>query len=673
MMEFDFIDHVSIAQSGESCRNLQKFAQSIYPSAFPDPYEREPFENIMERIKNENDFPRTFAVVARRNQEVIGAQIIDYYRECKTAELIYIAVDAKERGKGYGKELLSEGMHYFKEELLKRDLPVCRVFFEMEDPFILQNHSAMDPYIRLSFFARKGAYRIPINYAQPPLIEGQSWADNLMLCVLPQFSDEKEGIPNVDLKMFLSEFCRGLKISDEDAKRQNIMKSVDDATDKDGMVSYQPLIEYSHFSIPLFSVAWHFKVLQLSEENNLCTVFNSYETDLMKYSYQDSDKHPVKTSYIEMYDDFEVMMPIAYKYTSEGTSHYRISETTSFPVKLSFSRSRSRSKELVNMVIHYEGDGIGEFALIKLITYFGSKQEGYTPSESIRFRRRGSKKIYSCDELLNECVGKNEYDRQHCGITELDVARICDNNSKPIFKSLDEFMNLTTKSLPVEDDWNKVMCGIVLGIMDHQRMNAGEIHDTFKLVNLRQNSFMIISRGHLLKIEYSENPEKVDKIQISPYLLIPSTIVCINELILDCNEERLATDEREKRTSSFYRKSILLSDKIVEISKSLDSDFYQDVFQYESEQTILRVASEQRGHLRRYDYLLRRLDENQIKLDNYRAKHDMTTASIENMLIFVFTVMQVVAAIRQDFIIFSVVTFLSIMMGCIAIYIRRRA
>ncbi len=671
-MTLDFINHVSVREP-EMCKALGEFAEGIYPAAFPDDDEREPFGNILERIKDEKAFPRTFAVIARDGGKLVGAQIVDYYEKCETAELIYIAIDEDERGKGYGKQLLNEGLTLLKDELTKKNLPVKRIFFETENPFMEQEDSPMNPLSRCAFFAGNGACRVPIDYVQPPLSKESGWAENLFLCTLPQFAGDEEEIPAEELTAFLKDFYKGLDVPADSRELEELMDSVDAATDH-GLIEYHPLAEHSIFKIPRFSVAWHFHAAKPSCKAKWNPVFNSYETDLMSYCYQDFEKRPVQTSHIKMLENVEILMPQAYRYSSEGVYYYRVSEHISFPVSLAFSRSinNSGTVELVNMVVNYEGEGVGEFDLIKLITAFGSKQEGYTPSECIRFRCMDTGRVYTCCELLKERAGENEYIQLHSGVTELDITRIQTLDGDLVFESLEDFMEIpTSNAFPAETDWNKVMCGIILGIMDHQRMNGGEIYDTFKPVNIRQNSFMIISRGHLLKMEYDEESEKIDKILMSPYLLIPSAVLCINELILDHNELMLNTPIKD--TSSYYLKSVRLSNHIMEIAKSLGSEYYQELFQYESEQNILQIGSTQRGHERRREHLNGRLDEQHTLLDSYRSKHEMTSDTIESMLLLVLAVMQVVSAVREDFLIFGIVTVAAALLYGGGIYLRRRS
>ncbi len=673
MLILDFIDNVSV-NCTEQSDALRDFARGIYPEAFPNPDEREPFENILERIKDKDAYPRTFAVLGREDGALVGAQIVDYYRDCCAAEVIYIAVDPSQRGKGYGKKLLTEGLALLKNELAGKKLPVDRIFFETENPFIEQEHSGMDPLARFSFFARNGAARIPVDYVQPPLSDGLGWARNLFLCTLPQFADIEDGISSEDLKAFLNAFYKGLDVPEDSGELKMLMDSVDEASDNEGVISYQPLAEHSIFRIPRFSVAWHFKTVCPSNPSRPNPIYNSYEADLMNYSYQDFGRRPVRTSHVRLLDDMEILMPQAYVYSSEGVSYYRVSEHLSFPVSLSLSRSINNggTVELVNMVVYYDGGGVGEFDLIKLITAFGSKQEGYQPSESIRFRCMKSGRIYTCGELLCEYAGENEYVQLHSGVTELDMARIRTVDGEPAFASSDEFMKLPmSDEFPAENDWNKVMCGIVLGIMDHQRMNAGEIYDTFKPMNIRQSSFMILSRGHLLKMEYDEESEKIDKILISPYLLIPSAVLCINEIILDRNEELLKAPVPS--TFSYYRKSVWLSSHIMRISQSLGSEYYQDLFQYESEQTILQLGSAQRGHERRRSYLEGLISEQHTLLDSFRSKHEMTSSTIESMLLLVLAVMQVITAVREDFVIFGIVTAVAVVLYGGGIYLRRNS
>ncbi len=60
-------------------------------------------------------------------------------------------------------------------------------------------------------------------------------------------------------------------------------------------------------------------------------------------------------------------------------------------------------------------------------------------------------------------------------------------------------------------------------------------------------------------------------------------------------------------------------------------------------------------------------------LDSFRLKHEMTSNTIESMLLLVLAVMQVITAIREDFVIFGIVTAVAVVLYGGGIYLRRNS
>ena len=104
------------------------------------------------------------------------------------------------------------------------------------------------------------------------------------------------------------------------------------------------------------------------------------------------------------------------------------------------------------------------------------------------------------------------------GITELDIAGVLKPDGTRLFSSFEQFRRsaLNDKE-PDESPWNMAFCGLILGIFDFMRMNSAEISDTIKPIAVRRDSFIVLCRGHLMKVKFDESTEdQTANILVSP-------------------------------------------------------------------------------------------------------------------------------------------------------------
>ena len=195
---------------------------------------------------------------------------------------------------------------------------------------------------------------------------------------------------------------------------------------------------------------------------------------------------------------------------------------------------------------------------------------------------------------------------------------------------------------PDESPWNKAFCGLMLGIFDFMRMNSAEISDTIKPIAERRDSFIVICRGHLMKVKFDETSEdQTANILVSPYLLIPSAVLSINELVLDRNEK--ATGRPLTDGNSYYRRSMLLSERIRDVMTSLNTEYLQDIFHYRGEQEIMEEGTMQRGLSRRYRQLENRLDKERMLMEEYKTKDQLGADYFTNAMLAILALLQVTA------------------------------
>lgn len=651
-MEFRLIE--SSAEAQELRRELGTFEKEIYIPSFPDNDEREPFESILSRLEP-SAYPRTAIVLAYSGGRLAGGEVFDYYPDCRSAELIYIALDPRRRGMGMGDELLSEGTKKFMDALAFRGEKCRRLYFETENPFIPSGDESMDKVSRVRFFARNSACRVPIRYFQPPLSGDADWAENLYLCMLPQFSGGSTEIPAGELKEFLRCFYRGLGIEDGHPRFAEMMRGVDYATESDGSISCHSFAEQPQFRLSRFSLVYHFLIEgeedgAASEEDGEDPLFNSYECDLMNYSLQPLGRRPIRTRHVRLYKRIRLRLPRFYRYTSEGHHFYKVSAHRELCVRASLNCSvnSTHNIRIAHLVITAEGQDGGAFNeldCIKMITAFGSTQEKFSIPDRGELGVEEPESGRNWDSIA-DFVSSN-FGGRRCrvlrnGITELDLAKVQDNSGRQLFKSFSEFRDsVALSSNPDENPWNMAFCGLILGIFDFTRMNSAEISDTIKPFAMRRDSFIVLCRGHLMKLKFDERSEdETANILISPYLLIPSAVLSINEIVLDRCESVL---DAPLPGNTYYRKSMLLSERIRSVMSSMNTEYLQDVFHYPSEKEIMDEGTGQRGLGRRYAQLEKRLDKERMLMEEYKSKDQLGPDYFTNAMLAILALLQVTA------------------------------
>lgn len=668
----------------EQLGHLNDF-QKIYLEAFPNPNEQEPYSNILDRISAQGGALETYAVLDIDGAAVRGGIIADWYPEAASLEIIYIAVDGRIRRAGLGNALLSEGVKKFRSKIPG----IKYIFFESENPMDPENHpsgeagAGMDAVNRLWFFARAGAARLPIDYVQPPLQEGGGFASNMYLFILP--SDGEDRMPSEDLKSFLQAFYDGLK---EEAKGQEkewtaelerMEGQIDEVADENGDVVFDHILETPRYRMDKVSIAGHFRKTDqasqklIEESLAVCSVFHSYETDLMDYSHQGDDR-PFVTHFHSMECNVLLHLPKCYQYTSEGEAYFRLVDRNPLEVDVSvnWSYRKDTGEVLAHLVIcPSEGSSFSELDIIRLVTAFGSKQEQFraiSPAnteaksgwDGFRLSRKGSPEIFTVQEWLSNALpGGGAFQMEGSGISDLNMEGLLSENGEPLFQSFDDFK----ADVPNASMWNRTLCGMLLGIFDFERMNKPEVFDTIQPMVDRGDSFCLLSRGHLMKLslQNDEEYERVDNILISPYLLIPSAAVALNEILLRRNDEILnladANSDKDKKPSKLIR---FFSDKwymsrgrriqhdVTRVAKSLTGEYLDAFFQYGSEQEILQTASERRGLTRKKDLLQRKLDNLKAEAIDYQKIYEDGLNTNENMILLVLAILQVVTALFHD-------------------------
>ena len=702
-----FINHLN---ADEHLDRLSRFRDDIYTPAFPDENEREPFdEKILPRLRTKGDFLQSALVLAYDGEQLIGGEITDWYPSCSSLEIIYLAVGEKFRGQSLGGQILREATSIICNSLAADDIPVEHIFFETENPSLTPD-APFDTEARLRFFASAGAALLPIPYAQPPLSEEQDWARNLYLCVLP-FEIEEDGyqigatettgIPSSAVMDFLLDFYQGLGYAERaDDELATISKALSSLQNEDGEV---PLVffENPRYKLHDAAVASFYNAEMAGDQSipeSSCPEFNSYECDLMNYRHQRWEDRPFTNHHRLLLENVVITFPASYHYSSEGSTFHRRTSRRSLKTDISVNSSYRRNEgaiplmsHLLHLVLRPAKEGqcfFSELDMLKFIVCFGfgSKQENVrfdriladeglqidtSQCESLSPELR--KTYGSFEELLAGTLGLERCEALGTGVSELELSAI----DGPLdFNTFEEFRSDILSEGPLSNDWNKTLCGLVLGIFDFERMNGPEIYDTIRPALDRKYAFAVLCRGHLVNVKMDLEPERVETILMSPYLLIPGAALAFNEDVIVRNWEKLeevsskedlfkkaisASQKKDaKRTrrrtflknellfNDFYNQSNMLAQCISEVSDSLADDYFAGIFQYPSEKTLLLAGSEQRGLAARREDMIEKLENYKEKVATYREKYTDNVDSIQNILLFILAVMQVITAIMRE-------------------------
>lgn len=612
-----FVNSNSISESKEL---LLEFENTIFKDAFPDDNERESFvDDIIPRIEETgNNELQTFCVLSIDDEKtILGGLVADWYPECRSLELIYLAVDKNRRQHKIGSTLLANGINLIKDYLGSLGIDIKHIFLEVDIPTLKSNHEtdenassikeAMSPVERLIVWERWGAKRIPINYVQPPLSKDKGPVSNMMLMYLNGFTEtDKEAIPAKDLISFLKSFYKGLNASND----ENLKIMIDDINMivDEGMIYLEPITECPYAVIGDATITTHFQIsgsckVKLPET---CNDFNSFECDLMNYMNQ--IERPFKTKFVKLYKNIPIVMPSFYCYTSEGITHYfRTLPREELTVDISISLACPNHPEtnpIANLSIKPSSGLFSDYDYIRITTGFGSRQEGYKSNSAIMFLLEGQyltfKELIKVTLELDSCSQVIDI---HEGVSQLNINKISPYNTEETFPTSKFFDSFKADSVITVDSFNKVVCGLILGIFDHNRMNSAEVEDTIRPIVNCSDSIIVVNRGHIFKIEdiSEEDNRSLQRVLISPYILTPSILLAFNGLAL--KESDAYIQQIQGKSFNFF-----IGTMVSKCENILDQKYKQNIFQYQSEQSIFKEGCIQRSMDERYNQQYRRLD-----------------------------------------------------------------
>ena len=687
---------IADSQTKEINKALLDSFKVLYDNGFPDDDEREDFEEILTRLCNESEIPRSVILLCHDSDtdKVLGGFVADWYRSIGTLHSTYVIVDPQARRKGIAKKMISDGIpkitHYLKE---KENVNITSNFFESNNPYETTTDN-FDPKTRLEIFSTLGAKLIPIDYVQPSLGEGKGKVRNLLLLTFSQFNkDEMDRTDTMkmaasDVIGFLWEFYQTTNNKDDDKDLLEMIKQINclgknNENASGQMCLYPETIRMEELADRIDKPAYHFETCSVTNHffvankkcipNKKCRQFHSFETDL--FNYENQGNPSFSTSFEEYIDNVQIIIPKWYYYFSEGRTYFRHSQKQSLDASLSINQTIFKNGD---SIVHFtvepkEGTAFSELDIIKLSLLFGSKQEQVSYSEEgilIKDPTVKSGKPISIQAILAHYMkdSESDYEPLRTGIIQLIPAKTAESKSDLFFKSMYE--DDKASAYQSSEDFANMLCGIALGIFDFRRMELGEFEDTIFPFCKTAESFYVLNRGVLLSITSDKKLiTRTPEIIVSPYLLIPNTVLAHNRYILDDAEKQLNDIMQSKENIEAFQKCT------TEIGNILNESYINDVFHYPRERKILDCGDQQRGIKISLSNIKRKKAVLLERIDRMNKKSSSRSANIMNTLLGVVAFMQMSQILDLDrripFLGYVVVLSLSFITICFVYWINR--
>lgn len=602
---------------------------SLYLKGFPDPNEREEMDIILDRVTSPvtHDGPNTFIILAAEasaTEVVYGGIICDWYFNSRAIHLTYVVRDEAIRGSGVGRMLIFDGIGEMKQLIADTyGITLTNVFFESNNPGMTDARAdSIDPLLRLRIFAGMGARWIDIPYIQPPLDTEKESVGNLYLFTFPALNEDHDAVRAHDIKTFLSDLYLGLGIVDP--MNDRCFVNMCEALDKN-LNGFFPLksvpIERPLFMFESASVVLHF--LETGVEKGMiagndpakvyCRYFNSYEKDLLNYQNQKSLKFFTCIEDGWMNKKITLMPGRVYNYISEGRKERRHTGRSKIDARCSVSSTyyTDAGIRIWHLVVTpSEGSCFSEFDLIKLISSFGSRQEATDINDNLTIEYQGSQYGDFADLLCGVVQMAERKNIMSCetGIVQLDTrgaslfkpepfnwemifSLVANIKDKGYFQAEDQ--DMSEDSLLMYS--MKMLCGILLGIFDFERMSPEEITDTIFPVQDTDSYYTFMSRGNILCLGKEEEMLSAvySTIGINPYLLIPSSVLAYNRHILEATDSDL--DTALALNSQQPEKLRHLQQTRSGAENTVNTLLLTGIFQYPSETVLLNEGIRQRG------------------------------------------------------------------------------
>lgn len=174
--------------------DLARFYAEIYLSCFPNPDERESFDNLLSYLREaegQNEYRYRILLAKDSEDRILGGSIFDYFKRSNSAVIEFIAVKNDLQSGGIGSNIYRHVLALLGEDAVANGKTgVGHVFCEIDSPEY--STAAVKKYL---FFWHKNHYRhIDFSYVQPALSANQAPVTGLWLTVA-KFADKESTVP----------------------------------------------------------------------------------------------------------------------------------------------------------------------------------------------------------------------------------------------------------------------------------------------------------------------------------------------------------------------------------------------------------------------------------------------------------------------------------------------
>lgn len=596
--------------------------EALYLSAFPDANEREEPGEIYARLRGAGSTagPVTFLVLAEAaDRSIAGLLIVDWYMRSQTAHITYLTIAEKYRKCGLSRKLVTQELPDALRKIeLREKFNFNAVFLEAHPPW----HDGMDafnPDHRMAVFENLGARWIPVDYVQPRLPGREDRARSLILMCLPRpDSLRTEIFPDV-VSGFLADLYHGLGIQDPgtDHDFRAMTSQLAQMRAQSGAIPLRalPRKEHSRLRFSGARIALQFvedtPFSRQAKSPEHCPWIHSFETDL--FSHQ-SQVDPPFWTLLEppLTQTVTVLFPGRYEYTSEGNTRTLASGRTSVRLSLQLASTTFRKSGIrgFHLLLSTAADEhLTEHELIKLSSFFGSRQENSSARQHVQFSLGSNTEPLSATELVTKLfhsvrpgspslsTGIVQVNTESCEYQAANhealpwqevYSGIAGADHLPHHKE-DRFAEAYLRSEGFRYAAN-AFCGISLGIFDFCRMDISEVKDTLRAILSGENHFLIMNRGSLFYSQHDASWSPPGQLLMSPYLLIPNMLLAHNEFIARRAESRI--DEILRSGAKNERQ---INARLRESEFDIDVAYIKNIFHYPSERCIFEYGSSHRG------------------------------------------------------------------------------
>ncbi len=372
-----------------------------------------------------------------------------------------------------------------------------------------------------------------------------------------------------------------------------------------------------------------------------CAVFRSMELDLLSYQYQ---VRPPLGSRCETHGRaaVEILFPATFDYHSEGRT---IPLHCGDPVRPAEVMLSSTSFLAGGVRIWHctfvppEGGAFSEFDIIKLIHLYDGRTEQTGLAELVQFRLADGS-VCTIRDLPSRIAGHPISAELKAGTVELihGDELICKGGPThgELFKRVlnarrpggqtdhDKIKHWIEHDTPA---WQAVMayCGIVTGIFDFDEIDDEEVLDTLEPTFSDSDTIIRIHRCTFIAIASDDRAmeECWPTVGISPYLLLPHSVILFNEHLVEQAEAQLeealgpkGSDRQGKCLKWLVSGTIRqLEEKQTLVSRNLNSLYLPNLFNYITERTLYDRGLQSRGLIDKLAATRNRLAELDSRLE----------------------------------------------------------